>query len=135
MIVSEERMIDVLRDTVVHSLEGGEGGSQYPALHQYLNMEGDDVDGETVKSLREDFSKVAGRLEGISIVLVEDGQVSPVEKVSCIDYGSPHSPFVMQAGMRNDYDPNSKLREIVDIGLAQCDEAIRRGCGFGKYTT
>lgn len=43
--------------------------------------------------------------------------------------------FYRSVGVPRKYSPIEKLVEVVNICLEQCDEAIRRNCGFGKYTT
>ena len=37
-------------------------------------------------------------------------------------------------GVPRKYSPREKLVDVVNMALEQCDEAIRRNCGFGKYT-
>ena len=136
MEVTEQQMLEVLRDSVIHELESGVKSSRFPTFHQYLEMEGDDVDNATVRKLREDFARIKESVNGLEIGFYQDGNFVQISAVNGKAYPSHIAPIVLQAtGVPRKYSPRAKLAEIVDVALEQCDEAIRRNCGFGKYTT
>jgi hypothetical protein len=136
MEVTEQQMLEVLRDSVIHGLEAGVKGSKFPTFHQYLEMEGDDVDNETVKKLREDFARIKEVISGLETGLYQDENFVQVTAVNGRAYPSHMAPVVLQAtGFPRKYPSREKLVDVVNIALERCDEAIRRNCGFGKYTT
>ena len=55
------------------------------------------------------------------MVLMQDGRFVKVARISEIE-GTP------------DLDAAEYLGKFVDTAIAVCDEAIERGCGFGKYS-
>ncbi len=137
MEVTEQQMLDVLRDSVIHGLEAGVKGSKFPVLHQYLEMEGDDVDNRTVKKLRAEFARIREATSGLEAGLYQDGNFVLVSAVNGRAYASNPDAgiFLRNVGLPRKYSPREKLVEAVNICLEQCDEVIRRNCGFGKYTT
>jgi len=136
MEVTEQQILEVLRDTVIHGLEAGVKGSKFPMLHQYLEMEGDDVDPETVKKLRDDFARIKEATSELEIGVYQGGSFVPVSAVNGRAYASnPDAGIILRnAGVPKRYSPREKLAEVVNTALEQCDEAIKRNCGFGKYT-
>lgn len=135
MRVPREKTLDVLKDTVVNSLEDGQKGSKFPTLHMYLEMEGEDIDNSTVRRLREEFIRIREALPELNVGLFEKGEFVPIEYITSKTYPSPHAPWILQqTGMLQDHPAKNKLEEAIEQCIEMCDKAIRRDCGFGKYT-
>ena len=137
MEVTEQQMLDVLRDSVIHGLEAGVKGSKFPTFHQYLEMEGDDVERETVKKLRDDFARIKEATSGLEIGVYQEGNFVQVSAVNGRATASNPDAgiYLRNIGVPRKYSPKEKLVDVVNMALEQCDEAVRRNCGFGKYTT
>ena len=109
----------------------------YQTFHQYLEMEGDDVDNQTVKKLREDFARIKEATDGLEVGVYQTGNFVQVSSVSERTVASnPDAGICLRnVGVSRRYSPREKFVEVVNMALEQCDEAIRRNCGFGRYTT
>lgn len=136
MKVSQERSLEVLRDSVVEGIENKQKGSRFPTLHMYLEMEGGDIDNQTVKRLREEFLQIQEALPQLQLGLYEDGKFVSIDYITGRAYASnPDAGFFLTSiGLPRDYPAREKLEELLIGSLRICDEAIRRDCGFGKYT-
>jgi len=136
MKVPQQRALEVLRDTVIEGLESGQKGSKFPTLHMYLEMEGEDIDYPTVQRLRGEFAQIQEVLPQLHIGLYQDGNFTPIDYISGRAYASnPDAGFFLTSvGLANDFPAREKLKELVGQSVRICDEAIRRECGFGKYT-
>lgn len=136
MKVSQKQALEVLRDSVIHGLEQRNKGSRFPVLHAYLEMEGEDIDYETVKKLRDEFVHIQGAFGSLELGLYQDSQFVLVNAIEGRAYASnPDAPLVLRCvGVPRDYPAKEKLAELVNDSVAMCDEALRRECGFGKYS-
>ena len=136
MKVPQNKFVDVLRDTVIECLESGHKGSKLPALHAYLEMDGEDIDNKSVKQLRNDFSQVLKAIPNLHIGLYQEGKFVPVDYISgTARLSNPDAGFFLTAvGVDRDFPAREKLEEMVRASINTCDEAIKRNCGFGKYT-
>jgi hypothetical protein len=137
MKVSQERVLEVLRDSVIEGLEGRQKGSKFPTLHTYLEMEGEDIDNPTVRRLREEFARIQQALPNLHIGLYQEGSFVPVDGISGrVRMSNPDAGLLLTSvGLARDFPARENLGEVVRQSLDICDEAIRRDCGFGKYTT
>lgn len=137
MDVPEEKAIFVLRDSVIKSLEEGTKGKRFSTFHAYLDMEGEDIDYETVQKLKGDFVEISDNLGGLELGLCDDaGTFNSVSGIMRRESLSHQAPLLLRATVRPEvrYDPRTILTEIIQYSIAMCDEAIRRECGFGKYS-
>jgi len=136
MKVPQQRALEVLRDTVIEGLEDGQKGSKFPTLHMYLEMEGEDIDNPTVQRLREEFAQIQEALPQLHLGLYQEGNFTPVDYISGRAYASNPDAglFLTSVGLAKDFPAREKLEELVGQSVGICDEAIRRECGFGKYT-
>lgn len=135
--IPQERILDLLNGSVLNSLEGGKKGSRFPTLHAYLEMDGEDIANETVKKLRAEFAKVRDALkDSMELGVMEGNQFVPVSKIADRIYASSPDAgiFLRNVGLPRDFPANEKLIELVGSSIEMCDEAIRRDCGFGKYS-
>jgi hypothetical protein len=135
--IPQARVLELLKGTVTHSLEGGNKGSKFPTFHAYFEMDGDDVPKETVRKLRDEFVLIKAALNGAELGLLEGDNFVPVSKVSgMLRASNPDAGiFLRNVGLPHDFDAGRKVEETVNTCIEMCDEAIRRDCGFGKYTT
>lgn len=136
MIVPQERAFEILRDSLIEGIENRQKGSRFPTLHTYLEMKGEDVDNPTVKRLREEFVQIQEVLPHLHLGLYENGNFVPVDYITSRAYASnPDAGFFLTSiGLPKDYPTKERLEELVKESIRICDEAIRRDCGFGKYT-
>ena len=137
MIIPQERFLDLIKGTVIYGLEGGIKGSRFPNLISYLEMEGEDVDCDSVRKIRAEFDLARKEInDKTPIGVYENGQFVPVEAVSGMARSAnPDAPlFLRSAGIRIDFPAREKLEKILEDSIDMCDEAIRRQCGFGRYS-
>jgi hypothetical protein len=134
--IPQERSLELLRDSVIHSLEGGQKASKFPTLHAYIEMTGEDVPNATVRKLREEFIQIRDSLPSINFGIVENGQFVAVDKISGRGYASnPDAGFFLTAvGLPTEFPVKDKLAELINWSIETCDKAIGRNCGFGKYS-
>jgi hypothetical protein len=135
----EEKLLEVLQQTVIYALEGGKKGSKFPALHAYFDMQGDDVEPEKVRRLNEEFLAIKKALgekgKSLEIGLMRDGRYVRVRNILKKHYASPHASWIMQqTPVLVNSDSADGLALVVDMGLQECGKAIERDCGFGKYS-
>ncbi|MDE1865542.1 MAG: hypothetical protein KGH94_02800 [Candidatus Micrarchaeota archaeon] len=135
--VPQAKILEVLRDSVINGPEGGKKASRFPTIHSYLEMEGEDIPNETVRKLREEFVQIRASLGTMSLGIIEDGQFVLVDKISGRAFASNPDAgiFLRNVGLPRDFPASERIAELVSSSIEMCDEAIRRNCGFGKYTT
>jgi hypothetical protein len=136
MKVPQQKTPEVLRDSVIEGLEGGEKGSRFPTLHAYLEMEGEDIDNTTVKALRDEFAQIQEALSQLHLGLYQDGRFVPVDYFTgrACATNPDAGIFLTSVGVHREYPARETIAQLVRESLEICDEAISRDCGFGRYT-
>ena len=135
--IPQSRMLELLRDSVIHSLENGKKASKFPTLHAYLEMDGEDIPNPTVKKLREEFVKLKEFLPDLKLGVFENDKFIGVDKISGMAYASNPDAglFLRNVGVPVEFPAKNKITELIDMSISTCDEAIQSNCGVGKYSS
>ena len=125
----------VLMDSLTHQF-GVEPRKRFPTFYAYIEMEGDDIDNPTVKKLKEDYTKIKELYGSLELGIIQGSSFVNVSSFKGEGHFSPHAPFMAQIIVRPtvNYNAKDRLESMINQSLLICDEAIRRDCGFGKYT-
>lgn len=134
--VPENLAFQVLSDSLSYRFKE-QAGTKFPTLYVYVKMDGEDVDKSFVARLRDEFVQVRELVRGdLELRVVQGEDYASVRAFEGQGSLSPHAPVMARATIKRkvEYNAKSRLGEIISDAVAMCNEAIRRNCGFGKYS-
>ncbi|MBS3157384.1 hypothetical protein J4442_04430 [Candidatus Woesearchaeota archaeon] len=123
----------LLVDSICHSLEDSKRGSRYPVLQEYGTKGTDDLEQEKIEPLKRELSQVQQQFGELELGVLEGEEFRHVDTVKVIVpvHSTGYSNLI---GPKVKKDAREEMKGYVEMGIEMCDEAIRRRCGFGKYS-
>jgi hypothetical protein len=132
----EDQILQLLQDTVTHSLENGVKASKFPTLHSYLEKTDDDATKETVGKLRAEFAQIQEALPNLELVIVLKERLYPIDQISTSARTLDSAAFMsgISVTLPCNLPARQFLADYITKFIGMCDTLISRGSGFGKYT-